>query len=170
MRSIAHGLLCPFLLVLAPLVTASSQSVASPASVSRAIDTPHVRVLVTRSPGGTTGQVVLLVRVEAEGLTLGSYSGSLRFDPAMLAIDSASAVRDGSRFVNAGEAERGLIRFAGFTTNGFAGTEAVRLVGRLRSLGTTAYLTSHVDVAGSLEGKAVPAASLRGTRTSVSDP
>lgn len=167
MTSFARSLPLLLALVQVPTVSASSQVDGSPGQPR---DSAQVHVLITRVPGGTAGQIVLLVRVEATGLTLGSYSGTLQFDPAVLAIDSATVGRDGSRFVNAGESGRGMIRFAGFTTNGFGGTEAVRLVGRLRPPGATAHVTGKVEVAGSLEGRTVPAAFLRGTRIMVSGP
>lgn len=88
-------------------------------------------------------------------MVLGSYQGKLRFDPAAFVADSTVAGSDGSRFVNAGDAKTGTIRFAGFTTKGFASAEAVRIFGReLRPL-DAAHVTATIEVAGDLDGRPV---------------
>lgn len=95
-------------------------------------------------------------------MVLGAYEGRLQFDPTVLAVDSAIAGRDGSRFVNPADANKGVIRFAGFTPTGFSSVDAVRIVGRALKPIEQAQLTATLGVAGDLNGKAVPKAGLIG--------
>lgn len=129
--------------------------------VARA-SSPAVRVSVVRAPQSTAQRLVLVVRVDAKGLVLGSYEGQVSFDPTALAVDSAIVSRDGSRFVNAGDAKKGAIRFAGFTTNGFASSDAVTLIGRALKPMEQSHVVASIKVAGDLDGHAVPKAGLIG--------
>jgi hypothetical protein len=121
---------------------------------------PTVRVVVVRAQTANPASVVLIVRVEGTGLVLGSYQGQFRFDPAAFAVDSSVAMGDGSRFVNAADAARGIVRFGGFTTNGFTGAEAIRVVGRALKPLEKAGIQAVLEVAGDLFGKPVPKAAL----------
>ncbi len=53
-----------------------------------------------------------------ENVKLGSYTGSLRFDPEVLAWRSDIAINDGLRVTNA-ESAPGEVRFAGAAARGF---------------------------------------------------
>ena len=125
-------------------------------------DAPTVHVSVVRSPQSTANRVVLVVRVDGRGMVLGSYEGRVHFDPAALEVDSAIAGRDGSRFVNAADAKSGSIRFAGFTTNGFKSSDAVTLIGRALKPLEQSHVAASVEVAGDLDGHAVPKVGLIG--------
>lgn len=141
----------------------SGRSDVATAGQSRAA--PSVRVRLVRARESTALRVVLLVRVEGAGMVLGAYEGRLQFDPGVFAIDSVTAGRDGSRYVNPGDAARGTIRFAGFTPTGFSSTDAVRIVGRALRPIEEARLTATLAVAGDLLGKPVPKAGLIGATT-----
>lgn len=120
---------------------------------------PSVRVSIVRDKPAN-GHIVLLVRVEGADMVLGSYEGRVVFDPAVFAVDSAVAGRDGSRFVNPADAPHGTIRFAGFTPTGFTSSTALRIVGRTLGPIDRAHLSATVSVAGDLDGKPVPRAGL----------
>ncbi|MDB4917108.1 MAG: hypothetical protein JWM95_4752 [Gemmatimonadetes bacterium] len=116
---------------------------------------PTARVTVVKAPESTDQRVVLLVRVEGDGMVLGSYQGRVHFDPAAFVVDSTAAGKDGSRYVNAAEAAKGSIRFAGFTTNGFKSADAVRIVGHATRPLASAKIAAELEVAGDLDGKSV---------------
>lgn len=139
-----------------------------PASAASLADThraPSVRVSIVRAKESNAQRVVLVLRVDGAGLVLGSYEGRVQFDPTVLAVDSAVAGRDGSRFVNSGDAVRGTIRFAGFTPTGFINSDAVRIVGRVRGRLENAKVVATLAVAGDLDGKSVPKTALIGATT-----
>ncbi len=115
---------------------------------------------VVKSAESTDLRTILLVRVDADGLVLGSYQGRLHFDPAAFVADSSIPGRDGSRYVNASDAAKGSVRFAGFTTGGFKNSDAVRIVGRAIKPLASAKIAAELDVAGDLDGKSVPKAGL----------
>lgn len=148
---------------LAALVCATAP--VRPAAGAQASATPTVRVSIVRAKESTSAHLILLVQVQGTGMVLGSYEGRLQFDPALLAIDSAVAGRDGSRFVNARDALHGFIRFAGFTPTGFASTDAVRIVGRMLGPVERAHFIATLVVAGDLEGSTVPKQGLIGATT-----
>lgn len=122
--------------------------------------TPSVRVSIVRDTPATRQRIALLVRVEGADMVLGSYEGRVVFDPAVFAVDSVVAGRDGSRFVNPADAPRGTIRFAGFTPTGFTSSTALRIVGRSLAPIDRAHLSATISVAGDLDGKPVPRAAL----------
>lgn len=120
-----------------------------------------VRVTVVRSSESTMQRVVLFVRVEGVGLVLGSYQGRLSYDPSAFIADSSTPGRDGSRYVNAADAlSRGSIRFAGFTTTGFASTDAMHIVGRAVKPLAMARIVAELEAAGDLEGQPIPKSGL----------
>ena len=123
---------------------------------------PTVHVTVVRAPQSTAQRLMLVVRVEGKGLVLGSYEGQVSFDPAAFIVDSAIVGRDGSRFVNAGDAKKGSVRFAGFTTNGFTTADAVTLIGHAVKPLEQLHVGASIKVAGDLDGHAVPKAGLIG--------
>ncbi len=122
--------------------------------------TPSAVVTVVRDKTSTPVHTVLMVRVEGKGMVLASYEGRVRFDASVFAVDSATAGSDGSRFVNAGDASKGVIRFAGFTPTGFKSNDAVRIVGHSTRPIDAAKVTATLEVAGDLEGKPVGKAGL----------
>ena len=142
----------------------SSQSRPAARSAQPPAPTPTVRVRVVRAAESSAERVVMLIQVEAEGVRLGSYQGQLRFDPLVFGVDSSAAGRDGTRMVNAADAGRGVIRFAGFATTGFTSDVAARLVARVpRSLSAerlSASLEARLDIAGDLDGRPLPKAAL----------
>jgi hypothetical protein len=139
-------------------VPAHAQATAHAAAATPA----SVRVTVVRSAQSTPQRTVLAVRVDGRGLVLGSYEGNLSFDPAAFALDSAIVGRDGSRFVNAGAAKTGAVRFAGFTTTGFTSADAITLIGRALKPLEQSHVTASITVAGDLDGRKVPKAGLIG--------
>ena len=142
----------------------AAQALPAARTTASASPAPRVRVRVLRSAESTSERAVLLVQVESEGVRLGSYQGLLRFDPLTFAVDSCTAGRDGTRMVNAAEAARGVIRFAGFATTGFTSDVAVRLVARVpRSASDErlgASLEARLEIAGDLGGKPLPTSAL----------
>lgn len=67
-------------------------------------------------------QVQVFVRVQMGTETsakLGSYTGRLEFDPAILAYKSEVKINDGLRVSNPAGADAGEIRFAGAAADGF---------------------------------------------------
>lgn len=108
-----------------------------------------------------SGEQVVRVRVVGQDLALGSYQGRLQFDPAVLSLVEVVS-RDGTQpagefhVVNAEGADAGEIRFAGFAAQGFAGAEMVTLRFRVKQAITPGEVTLEFDVAGTLEGEAVP--------------
>ena len=123
---------------------------------------PAVRVRVVRESGAPE-RAVLVMHVEGRAVALGSYQGTMTFDPAVLRVDSAIAGRDGFRFVNANQAGKGSIRFAGFTATGFKGTDAVRIVARLSGALEQSRIVATLEVAGDIDGRRIPDAALQGT-------
>lgn len=141
------------------VVPASADAHVAPVGAQAA---SHVRVRLVRvSSAGS--RVVLMLRVEAHELRMGSYQGTLTFDPAVLVVDSATTPGDGSRFVNAQRVSAGTIRFAGFTTSGFLGADAVRLVAHTRGLLENARISGVLEVAGDLDGHRIAPTALEGT-------
>jgi hypothetical protein len=69
---------------------------------------------------GQTVRVSVLVRAAAAGLKVGSYTGRLRFNPALLAYKLEVAINDGLRVANPNGAATGELRFAGANAVGFA--------------------------------------------------
>jgi len=124
---------------------------------------PSVRTRVVREVGSTDSHLVLTLHVEASGFALGSYQGSMSFDPAVLVVDSVTAGRDGFRFVNPNAMSKGSVRFAGFTATGFVGTDAVRLVAHRRSSLEKAAMVVTLEVAGDVEGRAMAKGALMGS-------
>jgi len=108
-----------------------------------------------------SGEQVLRVRVEGKDVALGSYQGRLRFDPSVLGL-AAVVPRGGAlpagefHVVNAGGADRGEIRFAGFAARGFGGADMVTLRFHAQRAITPADVTLELEVAGTLDGEAVP--------------
>ena len=146
------------------LVTAVPASASAGAHVAPADarGTAHVRLRLVRvSPPGN--RVVLMLRVEAHDVRMGAYQGTLTFDPSVLVVDSATAPGDGSRFVNAQRVSAGTLRFAGFTTSGFLGADAVRLVAHTRGPLENARIAGVLEVAGDLDGHRLAATALEGT-------
>lgn len=126
-----------------------------------------VRVTLERRESGDR-RLVVVVRVNGEGLVLGSYSGRVRFNPREFVVDSTLVGSDGSRYVNGNEAARGTLRFAGFTTTGFTSDVALRIVGHTTAAGTVPRFSALLDVAGNLAGTGVPRDSLIGSGESLS--
>ncbi|HEV8305236.1 MAG TPA: cohesin domain-containing protein [Gemmatimonadales bacterium] len=69
---------------------------------------------------GQTVRVSVQVRGAEAGLKVGSYTGRLRFDPALLQYKAEVAINDGLRVANPNGAPTGELRFAGANATGFA--------------------------------------------------
>ena len=171
-RSASHSRAAAILsLVGAAFVAATGSATAAraeaqsrPTAAKGSAPAGSVRVSVHRGSESDANRVVLFVQVASTGLALGSYQGELRFDASALVVDSAIAGRDGSRFVNATDKARGTIRFAGFTTSGFTGDDAVRIIAhgsRPLSLAQLAQgLSAKLDIAGDIDGRQLPKSAL----------
>lgn len=69
---------------------------------------------------GQTVRVSVQVRAADAAVKVGSYTGRLRFDPALVQYKSEVAINDGLRVANPNGAAGGEIRFAGASATGFA--------------------------------------------------
>ena len=101
----------------------------------------------------------VVVTVDARGMEVGAYSGRVAYDSARLELLSATVPQDGSRFSNA--AERGVVRFAGFTTDAFRSDTAAALTFRVHDWRALRALRATLAKAGTTTGKAVGEASLQ---------
>jgi hypothetical protein len=136
-------------------------------SAAQAPAAAKVAVVVVREQEGPGGRVVLNIVIRATDVVLGSYQGSFRYDPTVLEVDSATTVPDGYRVVNTAGAKQGAIRFAGFTTSKFGDDRAVRIVARLRKPIAEARIEASLDVAGDVEGHAIPRGAMTPARGTV---
>jgi hypothetical protein len=107
----------------------------------------------------TAGLATVVVTVDARGMEVGAYSGRVAYDSAGLELVSATVPQDGSRFSNA--AERGVVRFAGFTTGAFRSDTAAALTFRVHDWRALRALRATLAKAGTTSGKAVGQASLQ---------
>src|SRR5437016_1029780 len=88
-----------------------------------------VQAYLIQEAGSTSTRVVLTVRVDSKDINYTAYQGRLEFIPGSFEVLEASTpVGDGYRVVNTSSAAIGVIRFAGFTSDGFSQPVAVRLV------------------------------------------
>jgi hypothetical protein len=132
---------------------------------------PSVRATITQKPGTAVGETVLVVRLIATDMALGSYQGVLRYTPGTLAIVSGAAPRgDGTRMLNLADSAKGVIRYAGFTVSGFAGDTVLTLVVRAPRGIDAATLSAVPDVAGDISGISVPRDRLIPARGVTADP
>lgn len=69
---------------------------------------------------GQTVRVSVLVRAADAAVKVGSYTGRLHFDAALLQYKAEVAISDGLRVANPTGAGTGEIRFAGASATGFA--------------------------------------------------
>jgi hypothetical protein len=80
-------------------------------------------VQVDKTDAQPGDQIHVYVRVQLGSETaakLGSYTGRLSFDPAVLGYRSEVKINDGLRVTNPNGAEQGDLRFAGAAADGFA--------------------------------------------------
>ncbi len=99
--------------------------------------------------------VLATVRIDAHSLKLGAYQGRLTFDHRNLTLVNVILPEDGYRFINTEGADQGLIRFAGFTTEGF--THPVAMVLEFESSGSVDLtgVNIELEVIGDIEGSQV---------------
>lgn len=114
-----------------------------------------VQIAVAADPF-EAGQQVLRILVVPSELALGSYQGRVTFDPEQFELMDARVPDGGFRVVNTEPAAEGLIRFAGFTVDGFGETEVLALRFRTTRPIEPTEVTLELEVAGTLEGEAVP--------------
>lgn len=69
---------------------------------------------------GQTVRVSVQVRAADASVKVGSYTGRLHFDPALLQYKAEVAINDGLRVANPNGAGTGEIRFAGASATGFS--------------------------------------------------
>lgn len=72
-----------------------------------------------RAAPGQTVRISVLVRAADANVKVGSYTGRLRFDPALLQYKGEVAINDGLRVANPNGAGTGELRFAGASATGF---------------------------------------------------
>ena len=113
------------------------------------------RAYVVQEAGGTADRVTLTIHVDAKDIPIAAYQGRLQFDPDALEIIEATTPSDGTRLVNAATAGPGLVKFAGFSTEVFGQTAAVRLVVKPLKPIAMANLVASLDVVGEVSGAAV---------------
>ena len=118
---------------------------------------PSVKASITQRAGPNLGEYVLTLRLQAIDMKLGSYQGTMRYTPGSLTIVSAMAPKgDGTRVVNVADSAKGIVRIAGFTVSGFTTQDALTLVVRTTGTLEAANLSAELQVAGDLNGVAVP--------------
>jgi hypothetical protein len=123
-----------------------------------------VQVVIVQDRTISGDSVVFVVNVVPNGVAMAAYQGTISFSAAdmdVLAVRTPDAKEGEFRVVNADAAGTGRIRFAGFTTQAFATTEAFRIVARLHGgLGAT-NLAGTVDLAGEVAGTSIRSDRLR---------
>lgn len=128
---------------------ASSQDLAS--TVPRG----STQVFVQQAPITQADRVTFVVRVVANGVSVGAYQGAVTFVPGafeLVGIETPKGASGDLYLVNPAGFAGGRIRFAAYTTEKFTDTEAFRVtVKPLKPLGE-ARLTGTLDVAGEVSG------------------
>ncbi len=104
--------------------------------------------------------VVLAVRFDEGSERLGAYQGSITFGTDAFQFVDASVPDDGYRIFNAENAGRGVIKFAGFSVEGFTGAEALRINLKPDTNFDPSTIGLVIDVVGTIEGARVPRANL----------
>lgn len=152
------------LVALALLAACEQERVAAPvANPGTMVPPGSVQVIIAqeRQLGGDTA--VFLVRLAANGVPLASYQGTVTFAADQMQVLSAPTPEnaDGEfRIVNAENAANGSLRFAGFSTQSMASTDAFRIVARLRGPVASLKLEGSIEVAGLVAGTSIASASL----------
>lgn len=113
---------------------------------------------------------VLVLRVEARGVALGSVQGTLRFDPADFEILEATPATAAQVVVNATGAAGGVLRFAAFDATGLPSGDLLRLRVKVHRPLTTTRPVVRIEVAGTAEGLTLPAGALLVTEGIYRDP
>jgi hypothetical protein len=125
-----------------------------------------VQAAVQQYPATTDGTVTFSVRVLANGVGVGAYSGSITFVPGAFELVDVTLPHgaDGeARFQNPGGFDHGVIRFAGFTPTTFAGTstgdgaEALRFTVRVLTPIESANMRAALNVVSGETGVAISA-------------
>jgi len=123
----------------------------------------NVQVMIQQDTRVGGDSAVFVVNVVGNGVPVASYQGTLTFDANAMEIAAAPTPTGESgefRIVNATDAGKGLVRFAGFATEHFTTTEAFRIVGHFKAGKVPANLVGKLDVAGETTGSAIRASSL----------
>lgn len=100
--------------------------------------------------------VTIVVRFDEKAVRLGAYQARFTFEPKALALLQVTQPDDGQRFYNDGDAESGVIRFAGFSVDGFGDPVALRMRFRAKQRLRASHVQLAVEVVGTLEGTAMP--------------
>lgn len=123
-----------------------------------------VQVIIQQDRQVSGEAAVFVVRVVGSGVPLAAYQGRITFAPGtmeVLSVVTPDAVDGDYRIVNATDASKGLIRFAGYSTGTLASTEAFRISARLRDGVSTLKLEGALDVAAEGAGQSMHASFLR---------
>lgn len=135
----------------------SPQVTEVPALPSATTDGVRAAVVLERNDRNS---VVLAVRFDEGSERLGAYQGSITFETDAFQFIDASVPDDGFRIFNAGNAGLGVIKFAGFSVEGFTGTEALRINLNPGTDFDPSTIGLVIDVVGTIEGARVPQANL----------
>jgi hypothetical protein len=118
---------------------------------------------------GQTVRVSVLVRAAAAGLKVGSYTGRLRFNPALLAYKAEVAINDGLRVANPNGAGTGQLRFAGANAVGFTNLTLYSADFTVRGAGWASALGLEMEELSAARSLANLTAQLRVVKTVFSD-
>lgn len=122
-----------------------------------------------RALPGQTVRVSVLVRSADALVKVGSYTGRLRFDPAMLQYKAEVAINDGLRVANPNGAGTGEIRFAGASATGFANLTLYSATFTVKGADWTRALALQMEELSAARSLANLSAQLRVVRTLYAD-
>ncbi|MBU6367013.1 MAG: hypothetical protein KJT01_12450 [Gemmatimonadetes bacterium] len=166
MRSTIASLPLVIALLGAVACTQEPMAPAVPADLSPSLNTGAVHAVIEQGDRSADGKIRYTVRILARKGEMASYQGVLTFPAGSVAIDAVSVpeTADGEvHMVNREQLAEGKIRFAGYAPEELSTSEAFSFTVTPRGAGTPDFAVA-LDVAGSPEGVAKPAALLRGTR------
>lgn len=128
---------------------------ASQQDLIRIVPRGSTQVFIQQAPATQADRVTLVVRVVANGVSVGAYQGAVTFAPGAFELIGIETPKGGSGdlfLVNPAGFAEGRIRFAAYTTEKFSDTEAFRVtVKPLKPLGE-ARVAGSLDVAGEVSG------------------
>jgi hypothetical protein len=139
---------------------------AVPADLSASMNSGAVHAVIEQGEPTSDGKVRYTVRILAKKGEVASYQGALEFAPGSVAIDEVTIPETAEgevHLVNRETIAEGRIRFAAYAPEELSTTEAFSILVSPKG-GELPALAVSLDVAGSPEGVAKPAALLRGAR------
>jgi hypothetical protein len=117
-----------------------------------------VRVALVADPDGG-----LVLRLDLQGVEIGSLQGELTFDPAVLAVSRAVPVTGAFVALNTDELAAGRLRFAAFSPGALSPGHLVELVADSRSALSRVGVRVHLDAAGTLDANPLDRSRLHGS-------